>query len=62
MQTFPLQQSLTGNITVNLPKDYNSSGWEVIGLIQNSKSMAIQAATRANLSATGNIAPSSVNP
>lgn len=47
MQTFPLQQSGSGKIGIKLPKDYNTSGWEVIGLLQDRKSLAIHAAIRA---------------
>jgi len=52
LQAFPLGQAEAGNLTLSLPKDYNTSGWEVIGLLQGTKTMAIQAATRAMLSAT----------
>ena len=61
LQTFPLHQSTTGKIRVNLPKEYNTSGWEIIGLVQNSKSMTIQAASRANLSSAKSNTLSSVN-
>lgn len=50
LQTFPLQQSGSGKIGIIPPKDYTPADWEVIGLVQDSKSMAINAATRATLS------------
>jgi len=61
LQIFPLQQSTTGKISVNLPKEYNTSGWEVVGLVQNRKSMTIQAVSLANLTAAKNNTLSSGN-
>ena len=51
LQAFPLGQAEAGKVTLFLPKDYNTSGWEVIGLLQGEKSRAIHGATRAVLKA-----------
>ena len=46
IQTFLLGK---GKVNLTLPKDYNSSKWELIGLVQNKKNGLILAAARSEL-------------
>ncbi|ETZ24121.1 thioredoxin family protein [Pedobacter sp. V48] len=47
LQTFQLDRSENGQLSLELPKAYNTAGWEIIGLLQDKKSKAIHSATRA---------------
>ena len=47
LQTFRLDQSEKGQLSLELPKEYSTTGWEIIGLLQDKKSKAIHSATRA---------------
>jgi hypothetical protein len=42
-------QSGQGKVSLALPKDYHSSGWELIGLVQNKKNGLMLAAARSEL-------------
>ncbi|MEJ2901986.1 DUF1223 domain-containing protein [Pedobacter panaciterrae] len=47
LQTFQLDQPEKGQISIELPKAYSATGWEIIGLLQDRKSSVIHSATRA---------------
>jgi len=47
LQAFPLGKADEGKVSLFLPKDYNTSGWEIIGLLQGTKTSAIHAAAKA---------------
>jgi len=49
LQTFDLKSGQSGTQNIQLPADFNSTEWEVIGLIQNSDTGVISAAARAAL-------------
>jgi hypothetical protein len=49
LQTGQLSSSGEGNTTVDLSKDFNASGWEIIGLVQDQGNGEIQAVAKANL-------------
>jgi hypothetical protein len=49
LQTFQLGTTEKGNFVIDLPKDYSTAGWEIIGLLQGKKTMAIHGATIAQL-------------
>lgn len=46
LQTFQLDQSEKGQVSLALPREYSAAGWEIIGLLQGKKTKAIQGATR----------------
>ncbi|MNK14792.1 hypothetical protein D3C87_329220 [compost metagenome] len=49
LQVFQLDQAEKGKVSVLLPKDYDTAGWEVIGLLQGKETRAIHGAGRAVL-------------
>lgn len=49
LQVFPLGQDEKGQVKVMLPKEYNTEGWEIIGLLQGKNKRVIHGATKAVL-------------
>ncbi|QEM09022.1 DUF1223 domain-containing protein [Mucilaginibacter rubeus] len=49
LKTVTLNQAKKGETTINLPKDFNQQGWEVVGFIQKKPNGEILAATKATL-------------
>jgi hypothetical protein len=46
LQTIPLGNNKTGEISITLPYNFSAQGWEVIGFVQNIQTGDISAATR----------------
>jgi hypothetical protein len=49
LKTFDIRSGKPGSEEVVLPADFNSKDWEIIGMIQDRESGAIEAATRATI-------------
>jgi hypothetical protein len=49
LKTVALNQAKKGEITINLPKEFNQQGWEVVGFIQNKDNGEVLTATKAVL-------------
>lgn len=47
LQTFQLDQLEKGQLSLALPKEYSTAGWEIIGLLQGKQTKTIHGATRA---------------
>ena len=46
LHSFDLEKGKKGEVSVLLPEEFDVSGWEVIGLLQHTRTKAIHAATR----------------
>jgi hypothetical protein len=51
LKTIALNQSKTGQSTIDLPKGFNQQGWEVVGFIQDTTTGEVYTATKAGLAA-----------
>jgi hypothetical protein len=51
LKTVALNLAKKGQTTINLPKEFNQQGWEVIGFIQNKDNGEVLTATKAALTA-----------
>lgn len=49
LKTVALNQAKKGETTINLPKDFDQQGWEVIGFVQNKANGEVLTATKAVL-------------
>jgi hypothetical protein len=49
LQTGQLSSGGEGSATVDLPKDFNVSGWEIVGLVQDQGNGEVQAVAKAGL-------------
>ncbi|MFT3827809.1 MAG: DUF1223 domain-containing protein [Chitinophagaceae bacterium] len=47
LYTFDLRKAAAGTEQISVPEGFNAQDWEIIGLVQNSRTGAINAATRA---------------
>lgn len=52
LQSFGLKDK-KGEVQLSLPKGFGAKGWEIIGLLQNPQTKAIQAANKATVADTG---------
>jgi hypothetical protein len=46
LYSFELEKAIKGQVSISLSEDFNANGWELIGLLQDPKTRAINAATK----------------
>ncbi|XHR92617.1 hypothetical protein ACFJIV_20005 [Mucilaginibacter sp. UC70_90] len=49
LKTIALSQAKKGQTIINVPKEFNQQGWEVVGFIQNKDNGEVLTATKAVL-------------